>query len=212
MPVVDDLEELLLLVAVAHPTPQVEGFQGVLDEAQDLPLLVLERAMEHEAVAHVDDGALAPVGQGETPDARLQELLDPVGQPAQVGGHEGHRGLGAAAASQEEQEAIALALVAGEDVALAKPLLHLLEHGVDLRAQALVGGPPEAALDVSEGPQVHEHGPQAALLAQDLANLVVRVAERDDRHQKDILRPGPGHFKPAMRRPPSGRPHGAPRP
>ena len=168
--------------------------------------------MEHEPVAHVDDRAFAAIGHGEPSDARLQELFHPVRQLAHVGGHEGHRRLGVAAASEEEQETVALAFVAGEDVALAKPLLHLLEHRVDLRAQALIGRPPEAALDVGEGSEVHQHRPQAPLVAQDLADLVVHVAERDDRHQKAILRPGEGHFKPWRSRLPTVGPTGAPRP
>ena len=92
------------------------------------------------------------------------------------------------AASEEEQEAVALALVAGEDVALPEAVLHLQEDGLDLRAQALVGGAAEAALDVGEGRQVHEDGPQAAVLAQQQADLVVQVPERGERHRTSILR------------------------
>ena len=55
-----------------------------------------------------------------------------------------------APAGQEEQEAVALALVAGQDVALADAVLQLVQDGIDLRAQRLVGRAAEAALDAGQ--------------------------------------------------------------
>src|SRR5262249_44787219 len=143
-------------------------------------LLALERAPEHEAVAHVDHRPLAQVGQREAPDAGGEEVLDAVRELPEVGHHE--RDLALPASAEEEQEAIALALVPGQEVALAEAVLHPLEEGLDLGVQRLEGRASEAPLDVGEGGEVHEDDGQAALLAEDAADLLVHVPERRDDH------------------------------
>ena len=146
--VLDDLEEPLALLAVAHPRAHVRAGDGVVHEAQDLPLGALERAPQHEPVAGDEHRPLLEVRQGQAAHARVQELLDALDELAEVLGAEGR--VAPAGPGEEEQEAVALALVARDEVVLAEALAHLLEERVHLGAQGAEGGAPEGALDVRE--------------------------------------------------------------
>src|SRR5262249_50327051 len=66
---------------------------------------------------------------------------------------------------------------------------------VDLGPQALVGRAPEAALDLGQGVQVHEHAGQTPVLAEDRGDLLVLVPESRDRHRPPILNLGRSGFK-----------------
>ena len=83
--VVDDLEQRLALVALAQA-----GGAGrreatrVLDQPQDLALLALERAPEHEAVADVDRPA-ARAGRAGSGGPRAGSGTPPRGRPACAG-------------------------------------------------------------------------------------------------------------------------------
>ena len=63
---------------------------------------------------------------------------------------EAKNALLAARAGQEQEEAVALALVARDEVLLPEALAHLLEQRVDLLAQAAERGAAEAALDLRQ--------------------------------------------------------------
>ena len=94
--VLDDLEQPLALVALAHPRPHVGAGDGVVHEAQDLALRALERAPQHEAVAGDEDRPLLEVRQRQPAHARVQELLDALDQLAEVLGAEGRVAAAAA--------------------------------------------------------------------------------------------------------------------
>ena len=129
---------------------------------------------------HVHARALAQIRHGQPRHARGDEALHAVAQPLQVHGRE--RVLGLALAGQEEEVPVRLALVAGEDVVLAYVILGLGEHGIDLRAQGLVGVGPEAPLDTRQGAEVHQHQPHRAVLAEVVDQSRLDLAERGDEH------------------------------
>src|SRR6185503_12094312 len=85
--------------------------------------------------------------------------------------HAAHREARRAHAGQEEEVAVRLALVPGEDVVVAEVVLDLLEDGVDLGPQREVGGAPEAPLDAGQVDEVDHDDAQAALLLQGRADL-----------------------------------------
>ena len=146
--VLDDLQEPLALLAVAHPRAHVGAGDGVVHEAKDLPLGALERAPQHEPVAGDEGRPLLQVRQGQPAHARVEELLDALDELAEVLRAEGR--VAPAGPGEEEEEAVALALVPGDEVVLAEALAHVLEERVHLGAQGAERGAPEGALDVRE--------------------------------------------------------------
>ena len=59
LPVVDDLDQALVLVPLPDEPPQVGGAPAFLDHALDLAVVALEGAVDHEAVADAHRRALA---------------------------------------------------------------------------------------------------------------------------------------------------------
>src|SRR6185436_1396745 len=119
--------------------------------------------------------------------ARRQGLLDPVGERLQLRDLERPR-VGALH-RHEQEEAVAVALVPRQQLAVLEALGQLLDQRVDLRAQRLVGAAAEVALDARERREVDQDHAQPALFPERAAHAVLDLAERRD-HAAAILRPG----------------------
>ena len=92
--------------------------------------------------------------------------------------------LAAARPGEEEQEAVALALVAGEDVVLPEAArASPRAAGRPARAGRGTRRPPKRALDLGERREVDQDRREVALLAQHGRDLVLDLAERRDRHR-----------------------------
>ena len=202
--VLDDLQQALPLLALAHPRAHLGASDRVVHEAQDLSLRALQRAPQDEAVAGHESRPLPQVRQGEPAHPGVEEVLDALDELAEVLRAEGR--VAPAGPGEEEQEAVALALVAGDEVVLAEALAHVDEEGVDLGAQRAEGRPAERALDVGERAEVDEDGGEEPLIPQLGGDVVLHLAERGDRHLV-IVRRRRGLFKEPRARP--ARPHPA---
>src|SRR5207249_1493281 len=116
LPVVDDLDEPFVLVPLPDEPAQVGRGPALLHHALDLAVVALERAVDDEPVAHVDQAPLAQVRHRQPRDAGADVLLDPVGELLQVLDRESV--LAVAPPAEEEHEAVAIGIT-DEDVTVA---------------------------------------------------------------------------------------------
>ena len=82
-----------------------------------------------------------------------------------------------------------VALVPGDQVLAADAVLQLLDDGIGLRAQRLVGGLAEAALDARQRDQVEQDDAQPPFLVEDAAQIGLDVAQDRGWPSQLIVRP-----------------------